>query len=161
MRCPVETESAEILLDYCARSLDAETTAIVEAHIQQCESCRRFRDAQSMVWEALDTWEAAPISPDFDRRLYQRMAQEGRGSWWQRWLAPLRVLTARPAIPAMAAACLLVVGGLLLEYPKGVPLPARDSAQAREAEQIESTLDDLQMLKDMSALERQEGAKTL
>lgn len=161
MRCPVETDSAEILLDYCARSLDADTTAILEAHMEQCESCRKFREAQRLVWDALDSWEAAPISQEFDRRLYARIAEEGPGAGWQQWLRPLRIFAARPAIPAMAAACLLVVGGLLLEYPKGVPAPARDNAQVREVEQIESTLDDLQMLKDISALDRQEGARTL
>ena len=74
MNCPIENrESAEILLAYCARKLDAGSSAILEEHIKICPACREFAEGQQSVWKALDAWEAAPVSPDFDRRLYARI----------------------------------------------------------------------------------------
>ena len=71
MRCPIESqENADLLLSYSARRLNPEATAILEAHMEICPTCREFRDGQRALWEALDQWEARPVSPDFDRRLY-------------------------------------------------------------------------------------------
>ena len=77
MRCPIESqENAELLLSYSARRLNPESTAILEAHMELCPACREFRDSQKALWEALDQWEARPVSPDFDRRLYRKIEEQ-------------------------------------------------------------------------------------
>ena len=73
MNCPLETrENAQLLLDYGTRKLEPETVAALERHIAICGACREFVSGQRAVWQALDAWEAAPVSADFDSRLYRR-----------------------------------------------------------------------------------------
>ena len=90
MNCPIETkDNAELLLAYCARKLDPETQTILERHVAVCPACREFQAGQQAVWQALDAWEAMPVSTDFDRRLYRRIeADQAHASWWSRLLEP-------------------------------------------------------------------------
>ena len=78
MKCPMETrENAQLLLDYCTRKLEPESAAALERHIAVCGACRKFASGQRAVWQALDAWEAAPVSADFDSRLYRRIETRG------------------------------------------------------------------------------------
>jgi len=117
MRCPIETqENAELLLSYSARRLNSESTAILEAHMLLCPACREFRDGQRALWEALDRWEARPVSPDFDRRLYRKIQEQEQLGWWARVFGPLRPMLLRPALPLAATACLVLVAGFVAAY---------------------------------------------
>ena len=152
MECPIETqETAELLLAYCARRLDPGTGALLERHIQGCEACRRFQAAQQAVWEALDSWKAAPASADFDRRLQERIRVRERAPWWERALGrPLRPVLVRQGLPLAAAACLLIMAGLLFEQPRAVRQqpPAEPAAEtAIQPEQVLRTLDDMELLR--------------
>jgi hypothetical protein len=149
MRCPIEAqENAELLLSYSARKLDPDSTALLEGHIEECAACREFRDGQRALWEALDEWEARPVSPDFDRRLYRRIEEQDRMAWWARIFGPLRPAFLRPALPLAATACLVLVAGFLMVEPGKVAGPvAMDNQLAPEVEQVERTLDDLDMLR--------------
>jgi hypothetical protein len=156
MNCPLQVpEDAQVLLDYGARKLDAARTAILEGHLEICPSCREFALGQRALWETLDTWEAAPVSRDFDRRLYRRIEQEV--SWWQALLHAFRPGTARPSLfrrglPVAAAAFLLVVAGLLIEQPADSPPPIKDRAKVEsvQPEQVEQALDAMEMLHEFS-----------
>jgi anti-sigma factor RsiW len=152
MKCPIETrENADLLLAYCTRKLDAESTAILERHMEICPACREFSSGQRAVWEALDAWEAAPVTLDFDRRLYRRIDREV--SWWNLLTRPLRPALVRHGLPIAAAACLLVMAGVLLERPAGAPPAAQpQSAQveAFEADQVEPALDAMHLLGEFS-----------
>lgn len=149
MRCPIETqENAELLLAYCARRLDLETAAVLEHHMESCPACRTFHENQKAVWRALDLWEAMPVSDDFDRRLYNRIETEG-SPLWRRLLRPLQPLLARQSIPLAAAACLLVMAGILLEHPGNLTTPVPPTrAEVVQAEQVERTLEDLELLRE-------------
>src|SRR4051794_11236202 len=106
MNCPLETpETAELLLDYCARKLNPESTAIVERHIAICPACRDFAEGQRAVWSALDSWEAPPVSAGFDRRLYERI--ENDVPWWDALVRPFRPVIAHRGIAAIAAVCVV------------------------------------------------------
>ena len=103
MKCPIETqENAELLLSYSARRLNPESTAILEAHMELCLACQEFRDGQRALWEALDQWEARPVSADFDRRLYRRIEEQDRMGWWTRVFGSMRPMFLRPALPLAA-----------------------------------------------------------
>jgi len=153
MKCPIETqENAELLLAYCARKLDPETQAILERHLVVCPECREFQKNQEAVWQALDAWEAMPVSADFDRRLYRRIAEEqAPASWWSRLARPFMsgpALLSR-GVPLAATACLLVLAGVILERPYDVAVP-EDLAERTESiqpDQVERTLDDMEMLR--------------
>jgi anti-sigma factor RsiW len=158
MKCLIENrENAELLLAYCARKLDPETQTILERHLAACPECREFQKNQETVWQALDAWEAMPVSMDFDRRLYRRIEEEeSRASWWSRLMRPFRPMFA-PAlmtrsVPLAAAACLLMIAGVILERPHDMAAP-EDLADARmesiQPDQVESTLDDMEMLRQL------------
>jgi len=153
MKCLVETrESVELLLAYCARKLDAENAALVERHIGICPACQEFANGQRALWEALDTWEAAPVSPDFNRRLYQRIEKEV--SWWSLLMRPFRPLLVRQGLPVAAAALMAVMAGALLQRPvlQQPVKPQPESAQWEpvQPEQVEHALEAMQMLSDFS-----------
>ncbi len=160
MKCPIETrENAELLLAYCTRKLDAESTATLERHMEICPACREFASGQRAVWEALDAWEAAPVTLDFDRRLYRRIDQEV--SWWQLLMRPLRPALVRQGLPIAAAACLVVMAGVLLERPASAPPAAQPQSAQVEAiqpDQVEHALDAMHMLGEFSYRVRGDAA---
>ena len=160
MKCPIETrENAELLLAYCARKLDVETTAMLEGHIRVCPACREFADGQQTVWKALDAWEAAPVSADFDRRLYQRI--EAEVSWWDLLMRPFRPLLFRRGLPIAAAAGLLIVAGMMLERPAAVP-PANSPESAQvdvvAPDQAEHALQEMEMMREFNSLVHPDAA---
>jgi anti-sigma factor RsiW len=137
MDCPVKTQqNREWLLDYSAGRLDRQHAVMVERHVEACPDCARFVDEQRRVWEALGQWEPQEISADFNRRLYQKIDQAKPASWLQ--------LLWRPLVP-VAAACLLLVAGVALHTPTATP-----RVESVEPEQVERTLDDLQMLRELA-----------
>jgi anti-sigma factor RsiW len=154
MNCPLETpETADLLLEYCARSLSPESTAILERHIAVCPACRHFADGQRAVWEALDSWEAEPVSADFDRRLYSRI--ESETSWRERVWRAVRPIFAYRGIPAAATACLLVTAGVVMLDHSVRPVPAPpvnpDSAVVEvQADQVETALDAMDVLSEFN-----------
>src|ERR1035441_8533117 len=82
MNCPMEArQGSELLLEYTAGRLEACEASALEAHLESCTRCREFARSQKMVWQALEAWEAEPVSMDFDRRLFARI-ERAPVSWW-------------------------------------------------------------------------------
>ena len=162
LKCPIETqENAELLLAYCSRRLDAERTAILEDHIRICPACREFAGNQSAVWGALDAWEAAPVSADFDRRLYRRIQKEV--SWWDLLMRPFRPLLFRQGLPIAATAGLVVMAALLFQHPARVePAAVPQSAQveALAPDQVEHVLDEMETMREFNRLVRPDAAES-
>ena len=151
MKCPIETQdNAELLLSYSARRLNPEITAILEAHMEVCPQCREFRDSQRTLWEALDQWEARPISADFNRRLYRKIEEQEKLGWWEHIFGAGRPMFLRPALPLAATACLVLVAGFMIDNPGRFVTPAPENPQAREVEQVERTLEDMEMLRQFN-----------
>ncbi len=149
MKCPIEAEeNAEILLAYCARRLDPDTTVVLERHMAGCPACRSFQESQQAVWEALNQWEVQPVSPEFDAKLYERIEAEGRSSWWQRLAGPFPAALIRQGLPIAAAACLLMMAGMIARRPDAPAVPAHTVVRAEtvQPEQVERTLDDMELL---------------
>ena len=152
MNCPLGTrENAQLLLDYCTRQLEPESAFVLERHIAICSACRDFANGQRAVWQALDTWDAAPVSPDFDRRLYRRI--EARVSWWDLLRRPFTMVTLRRGLSAAAMTCLLLVAGILLERPSTSPAPVTTGVvqvDTVQPEQVERALDAMEVLDQFS-----------
>ena len=156
MKCPIEThENPELLLAYCAGKLDPKTQTILDQHFGACPHCREFQKSQATVWQALDGWEAMPVSADFDRRLYRRMEEEhAQASWWARLVRPFRPVFQTPltsrGLPVAAAAVLILLAGVILERANKLAAP-EDMAERIESiqpDQVERTLDDMEMLRE-------------
>jgi len=164
MNCPIRTEeTAEILLAYTARRLDPVKTAILESHMDVCAQCAEFRVNQELVWQALDAWEAPPVTPDFNRRLYQRIEFEASAPWYVRLFTTPWAMW-KPAIP-LACAGLLVVAGFVLDHPATMTAPTPGAPSIRvsvtEAEQVENALDDLQLLRQLDSGATSSSAETM
>jgi hypothetical protein len=139
-------------MDHCAGKLEAEVAAAVERHIEQCAACREFCQAQARVWSALDAWDAEPISQSFDARLLERIEEGHRASLW-RWIW-------RPALP-LAAVAIVIVAVFLMRVPNGPNKPvAGKNAEVVDVDQVERTLDDLDMLKQLYTVPQAEAAGT-
>jgi anti-sigma factor RsiW len=157
MNCPIKNkENTDWLLDYSAGRLDRERASILGRHVETCPDCARFVEGQQVVWNALSQWEPQPVSSDFDRRLYRMIDQAKAESWISRLFRPLAPLW-RPVVP-VAAACLLIVAGVVLHTPEGAVNFVHPQARvdAIEADQVERTLDDMQMLRELALTPRQE-----
>lgn len=153
MNCPIRNEeTAELLLAYTARRLDPVRTAMLEAHMNVCNQCAEFKAGQEMVWQALDAWEAPAVTPDFNRRLYRRIEADAASPWYKRLFRNPLVIW-KPAIP-LAAVSLLVVAAFVLDHPVGTNAPSAPPMHrvtVPEAEQVESALDDLQLLRQLDS----------
>jgi len=147
VECPFQNgNGAELLIAYGSRELAPEAEATLERHMIACAACRELGAAQREVWDALDSWTPARISPDFDRNLYQRIAVEERGKWWRpSWLA----WSWRPLMPT-AAACLALLAAFLLKSPDAqTVLDPHTAAPKSQIEQVERALDDMDLLKQI------------
>ncbi|HVN05560.1 MAG TPA: zf-HC2 domain-containing protein [Bryobacteraceae bacterium] len=146
----MESHDPEMLVAYAAGQLDQEAVAAFEEHLSGCPECSATAADQMAVWQALDVWETPSVSPDFNRRLYHRIETEMRLSWWERLTRPFHPLVLRRILPLTATAALLLMAGLILERPAAVA-PATKGAEAVRAEQVERTLEDLELLRQFSA----------
>lgn len=146
MTCPRQSNkgSAEALLAYCARNLDAGKAAELERHLAECSQCRVLAQSQKAVWDALDAWKPVVASRDFDQRLYRRIADESNAGWWRRLLRPAPMFW-RPAV-SLAAAGVVIAVGLLVRSPETARPQPQVKADQVDIEQVEQALDDLNML---------------
>jgi hypothetical protein len=149
MQCPVRhAEHAEILLDYCAGKLSQDSLTAFESHRENCAECKEFCAKQQAAWTALDVWEPEPVSEKFDSALYARIAAFENRSWWQRWAW-------RPAL-SLGAACAAMAVALFVQTPIHPPKAAAPAVrettrvETLEPDQLERTLEDLEMLKQLS-----------
>jgi hypothetical protein len=147
VKCPFQNgDGAELLIAYGSRELAPEAEAALERHMIACAACRELGAAQREVWAALDYWTPAGVSPDFDRKLYQRIAVQEQGNWWRpSWVA----WSWRPLMPTVAA-CLALVGLFMLRSPDAqTALDRHATAPKSQIEQVERTLDDMDLLKQI------------
>jgi anti-sigma factor RsiW len=155
MKCPIETqEGSALLLAYSSGKLDLQTIALIEPHVESCPACREFLRTQHAVWDALDLWEAAPVSADFDRRLYQRI--EEQVSWWEMLLRPF-VPAFRHALPIAAAAGVVIMATVLLDRSSVAPMPSESPAaqvESLQPDQVEHALAEVEMLEQFNHLMR-------
>jgi anti-sigma factor RsiW len=151
-------DNADWLVDFASGKLDAAMRAQIEEHMQACPACREFAVGQQTVWQALEDWEPAPVSMDFDRRLYRRIEQQV--SWWARLARPLNPLW-RHAVPVAAAAGVVLVAGLLMNRPAAkpvAPLAGTEQVETLQPDQVEHALDDMEMVREFSHLVRPDNS---
>ncbi len=145
----------ETLLDYCAGRLAAEQAEALEKHARECGDCRALLAAQTNLWTALDQLEAPEISADFDARLYARLNREKAPSAWRALydrivLSDFMAGSWKPALVGVAGAAVLAIG-LLVHAPHAQDSAAQVRPDSVDVEQLEVTLQDLEMLTPPSA----------
>jgi hypothetical protein len=152
-------QGAEILTDYCANKLDPVRASELGTHLQECSECRELVEAQKTVWEMLEAWKPIEVSPDFDAKLYARIAREGTEPVWRQWF--LRIF--QPAEPnafwkpfaTVAAVGAVLSLALVVHAPfaaNSVAIDPAPQAQVQshtekiDVDQVEQALDDIDML---------------
>jgi anti-sigma factor RsiW len=148
MMCPLQTTETDLLLDYSAGRLNAPEAAILERHMENCAACASFRSQQTAVWNALDLWEPAPVSVDFNRRLWHRIEAAATAPWYKSLADTLRFTNWKPVFP-LTAAILVIAAGFLLDHPGATSRVS--GVSVKEADQVEQTLDDIQLLHQLDA----------
>jgi hypothetical protein len=144
--CPVKTNEADLLLEYSAGRLDAPRAAGLEHHLKTCLQCASFLREQTAVWNALDLWEPAPVSLDFNRRLWQRIEAT---PWYAGLFEAIRFANWKPALP-LSAALLMIAAGFMLDHPgRRKPVPG---VSVKEATQVEQALEDIQLLHQLDSV---------
>lgn len=162
MSCLVIRDHQSDLLEYCRGSFETERRLDIAKHAASCSECQTFIAQQQQVNALLDEWTLDPVSPEFDLALQAKLAQatsEGFGERLRRWLTPLW----RPAIPVGAAAALAAVL-ITVQYPvPHAPSTAGETVDASriDVNQVEQTLDDLDMLRQMAPSDGSSGAQEL
>jgi hypothetical protein len=140
------TEGAEILMDYCAGILDPIRAAELETHFHECARCKMLADAQRKTWAVLDLWNPVDVSPDFDAKLYGRIAAEAREPLWRRLLRPAGSgWLWKPLFPLAAAGMVLALA-FLMRAPEANTPPASSSVERIDLQQVEQALDDMDLL---------------
>lgn len=158
MNCPLLSEqNAELLLAYSAGRLQRGETAMLEEHMRRCTRCAEFRLEQNELWTALDLWEPPPVSVSFNRQLWQKIDQTAGVPWYRRLGHSLRSGVWKPAFP-LAAAAVVIAAGFMLDHRSTPPAKTTGangaSVSITEADQVEKTLDDIQLLRQLDAAAR-------
>ena len=160
MTCPSRNERNEmmtssVLLDYSAGRLNRAHAAEFEKHLRACSRCSDLYDAQAAVWDALSLWEAPVVSADFNRRLWQQIDSQALEPWYVRLRASLHMTGWKPMLP-LAAAMIAVVAGFVMDHPgRSFPHSAGQFSIV-EAEQVQQTLEDIQLLHQFNNVARPE-----
>jgi anti-sigma factor RsiW len=156
MECTAKNEEgAAILLEYAAGRLAPKTALEVEQHLQGCARCREAAELERRVWLALDEWEPMPVSAEFNRKLHARIAEEAQVSFWRRvWTGTgVQRNRWRMALAPGAVAGVAVLAAILMQSPPpSMPRPHPEpGVDGVELEQVEQTLEDMDMLRQLSS----------
>ena len=155
-------EGSELLLGYVSGAADTDTSAALKNHIEACAPCQKFVREQRAVWDLLDAFEPEPVSADFNRRLYQRIDQPV--TWRERFAGSWQTFRFWHGLPvAGALAAALIVGGVIWQMPSSKPshhyskAPITAKVDALQPDQLESALDDMEMLRDFNSVMRSDS----
>ncbi len=129
-----------------------------EQHMTVCGDCRSFAASQKAVWSALDAWEPAPVSVDFDRKLYARIEAHENSSWWKKLVtwSPVSPFPWSSAIAPIATACVTIAAAVMFYLPQQRPVAPEirqnqsKMESADDVYQVERTLDDIEMFKQLA-----------
>ena len=150
MQCPKQNgNAAELMIAYVAEALEPVTQIALERHMAECADCRELAAQQKAVWDALESWKPVLISPDFDQKLYARIAREEQRGWWHRVTGGNWSWAFRPAMP-VAAACVALIAAFLIRGPLSDYDSTPQVQPQVSIEQVERALDDVELLKQLT-----------
>lgn len=151
-QCPED----DVLLDYTAGRLDPAKALLFERHADGCARCASLRVTQAEVWASLDAWKPEPVSAGFNRELWRRIDAMKTPSWSDRLAAAVHFNVWKRVAP-LAVALALVVTAFVFDHSTNQPVApvsptnAAMVVTATQADQLEQTLDDMQLLHAVDA----------
>ena len=148
MNCPCRNEAElDKLLDYVAGRLDAGRTAALRLHVRDCAECAAFVAVQQEVWLALNDFSTPAVGREFNRGVWQKIT--GTEPWYAAVARGFRERSWRPVLP-MAVAVVLITAGFAFDHARG-GAAAIATVSVAEADAVQRTLDDLQLLQSLNA----------
>ncbi len=143
----------QTLLDYAAGNLEARRADLVREHSRTCSSCEALMVEQAAMWVELDCWVPEPVSDGFNRALWQRITDSETAPWYRRLLESMRSGGWRPAVSLAAGVAFVAVGFVFDHSVERTASPVASAVAsgwgmtAVEADQVESSLEDIQLLR--------------
>ncbi len=128
MRC---RKVRSFLSAYCRDELSGSRRLAVAEHLSTCSDCRREESEYRSMLEAAGRVPAFSVSKDFSAKLFNRIAEERFAETRTKAYLPKRAPLIRwaTAMPALAAACALVLVGILM-VPQGHQAPTQFAANS-------------------------------
>ena len=153
MNCPFRNrdrnhneDEIDILLDYAAGLLEASRAAQLRRHAQTCNECSVFLNGQSQVWGVLDEFSAPALTVNFTPGVWQKIdAGAASETWFTRFCQAMREGIWRPAI-ALAVTAAFIATGFVYDHRASAV-----TVSVAEADQLQHTLEDLQLLQSLNA----------
>ncbi|MEI9814455.1 MAG: zf-HC2 domain-containing protein [Acidobacteriota bacterium] len=136
MTC-LNENNADQLLAYFEGALPEADRHALDAHAARCSDCR----ALLSVHTQLDAYAAPEISPDFDAKLYARIAAEESKLWWH-------VSNWKLVIPIAAVAAMLAAGVFVSQQ---TTVDDSDKQASIDTQQLEQALDDVELLMPLTS----------
>jgi len=162
MECPNNYDNetrGELIAGYIAGSLTPEEHVEFDRHLSSCKLCADAAAVQQAVWNALDEWQAVPVSDTFDARLYERIAEDAASAWWRRLMHMDWHWVVRPAMP-LAAACAALTLAFFVHQPAAPPAAHSQDGRNVSIEQVERALDDMDMLRQVNLAAPSDAAQS-
>jgi len=140
--------------------LDQKGRLALEEHLRVCEGCRRERERVSLLLERMkETMPSHELSTAQSRELtdsiMRKLGEKQRKSWWQKW----DLTGGYRLIPALAAACLIIVtlGWFSLKVlnptPSSQPILGQNGEVSLITEDME-VIENLEFLEEMDILDK-------
>lgn len=137
-----------LLLDYAGGRANPDPT--FEQHLAGCPSCRTRAEGFRRVSATMDEWDTPEISPWFNARLRQRIAEEEASRWsWQRMLGWMK-----QPVAAAAFAVILIVGSIAVWSARpAVQQPVREMANVQANDELAPLVEDFDMLASFEVIQ--------
>jgi anti-sigma factor RsiW len=156
---PCQGYKEKLMLDVYGELNEKERFAL-ERHLKNCEGCRRERERVSLFLERMKESMPAPeVSPAQSRELtnaiMRKLEEKSEKSWWKKW----DLTAGYRLIPALAAACLIIVAlawfslKVLNESPSSQPILGKNGEVSLITEDRE-VIENLEFLEEMDVLDK-------
>ena len=157
MNCPLRNEDElDTLLDFASGRLDASHAAQLSRHAQTCNDCSDFLNGQGQVWGVLDEFSAPALTVNFTPGVWQKIdAAAASETWLTRFRQALKDGIWRPAL-ALAVATAFIATGFVYDHRA-----SEMTVSVAEADQMQHTLEDLQLLQSLNTSAAEVGEPIL
>ena len=156
---PCSGYKEKLILDACGE-LDQKERSALEEHMRKCEGCRRERERVSRFRESMKEIMPTPeLSPMQSRELtgaiMRKLGEKQKKSWWKKW----DLIGGYRLIPALAAACLIIVTlgwfslKVLNDSPSSQPIVGQNGGSSLITEDME-VIENLEFLEEMDILNK-------
>jgi anti-sigma factor RsiW len=159
---PCQDMDDDTLLAYSAGRLDEPRAGAVARHASSCAHCNAFLAAQLELWSALDLWEPEPVAASFNREVWRKIEAASAAPWYRRLAESFRLGAWKPAVPVAALVSMVAVGFVFdhatdrrtavqppVEMASAAGAGSGWGVSSLEAEQVESSLEDIQLLRSL------------